>query len=98
MKITDLAKALAPECKIRYIGIRPGEKLHETLITADDGKYTVQTKDRFITYPGVVYHDIKKINGKPIPDSFEGYRSDNNDSWLSVEDLRKMMRKHEAVK
>jgi len=98
MKIIDLAKALAPKCKIKYIGIRPGEKLHETLIAPDDGKYTIQTKDRYITYPEVIYHNIRKIAGKRTPGSFEGYRSDNNDLWLSVDDLRKMMRRHESSK
>ena len=98
MKIVDLAKVINPNCTFDIVGIRPGEKLHETLITADDGKYTVQTKDRYITYPEVVYHKIKKITGTSALDSFEGYRSDNNDVWLSVEDLRKMMRKHEASK
>lgn len=98
MKIVDLARALAPECKIKYIGIRPGEKLHETLISTDDGRYTVQTKDRYITYPEVIYHKIKKIAGQSMPDSFEGYRSDNNDLWLSVDDLKNMMKGHEKSK
>ncbi len=93
MKIIDLARALAPGCAIKHIGIRPGEKLHETLITADDSRYTIQTKNMYITYPEVVYREVKKMAGNHLPDSFEGYRSDNNDRWLSIEDLKKLRTK-----
>jgi len=91
MKITDLARALAPHCQIKTIGIRPGEKLHEILITDDDARYTVDCPDRYIIYPEVVYGRRKKIAGKKLPGGFEGYRSDNNTAWLSVKELHHLV-------
>lgn len=91
MKITDLAKAICPQCKHTITGIRAGEKLHETLVPQDDGIHTYEYKDRFITYPYVVLHREKRNGGKPLGLDFDGYRSDNNTSWLSVQQLRKMV-------
>lgn len=90
MKITDLAKALAPECRIKVIGIRPGEKLHEILVLADDARYTEERKDRFITCPEVVFGKRQRLLKNTLPEDFQGYRSDNNDRWLSVDELKKM--------
>ena len=94
IKIVDLARAIAPNCKIKYIGIRPGEKLHETLVPGDDGPYTIEAKDRFVTYPAVIFNDIKRVAGKNCPGTFQGYRSDNNDRHLSIDDLKKMLEKN----
>jgi len=91
MKILDLAKAIAPKCKIKITGIRPGEKLHEVLIAADDARYTEERKDRFITCPGVVFGKNHRFLKKTLPDSFDGYRSDNNTEWLSAGALQKMI-------
>ena len=90
MKGIDLAKAICPECKQKIIGIRAGEKLQETLLTKDEGIHTYEYKDKFIIYPYVVNHNGKKKGGKPLGVEFEGYRSDNNTQWLSIEQLRKM--------
>lgn len=90
MKVTDLAKAICPDCKQEIVGIRAGEKLHETLVPADDGIHTYEYEDRFITYPYVVDHDERKDGGQPLDSTFEGYRSETNTNWLSVDDLRKM--------
>ncbi|MFA6635530.1 MAG: UDP-N-acetylglucosamine 4,6-dehydratase (inverting) [Candidatus Omnitrophota bacterium] len=90
MKVTDLAEAICPGCKKEIIGIRAGEKLHEALVPADDGIHTYEYEDRYITYPYVVTYGERKDGGRPLGPEFEGYRSDNNSLWLSVEDLRKM--------
>lgn len=91
MKVMDLADAICPGCKKEFIGIRAGEKLHETLVPEDDGIYTYEYKDKYITYPYVVEYANGKIDGgKPLKHGFTGYRSDNNTAWLSVNDLRKM--------
>ncbi len=92
MKIVDLARTIVPKCKFKIIGIRPGEKLHETLVPYDDARFTVERKDRFITCPEVVTGRGTKIKGKHLPDSFEGYRSDNNDKWLSVGELKRVVK------
>jgi UDP-N-acetylglucosamine 4,6-dehydratase/5-epimerase len=91
MKIIDLARALAPECGLEIIGIRPGEKLHETLVPADDAKSTIEKEDRFITCPEIVISRKNKHKGNCLAGDFLGYRSDNNNWWLTVEDLRKMI-------
>ncbi|MDP8259064.1 MAG: UDP-N-acetylglucosamine 4,6-dehydratase (inverting) [Candidatus Aadella gelida] len=91
MKVTDLANAICPECKQEIVGIRPGEKLHETMVPADDGIYTYEYEERYVTYPDVICHERKIIpGGKKLELDFDGYRSDNNDQWLSVDELKKM--------
>lgn len=90
MKVVDLAEAICPECKHEIIGIRAGEKLHESLVPKDDGIYTYEYEDRFITYPYVIDHKGRKDGGKPIGVDFNGYSSDNNTDWLTVDQLRKM--------
>ncbi len=90
MRIIDLAKVIAPECKLKIIGVRPGEKLHETLVPADDAFSTVEKEDRFITCPAVVFNKKNKHSGACLKDDFSGYRSDNNKRWLTVNELKKM--------
>lgn len=92
MKISDLAKAVSPKSRQKTTGIRPGEKLHEVLVPKDDGIYTYEYKDRFITYPYIVKHTKRKNGGKALDFGFDGYRSDNNPDWLSVDDLRNMIK------
>ena len=91
MKITDLAKCIAPGCNIKYIGIRPGEKLHEVMIPEDDARHAVEFDDFFIIQPQFPWW--KKENckeGYPLPDGFR-YSSDTNKQWLSMDELRKMV-------
>lgn len=95
MKIVDLAKVISPKCKFKIIGIRPGEKLHETLIPSDDARFTMEKRDRFISYPEVAFKGRNDIKGKCLPDSFEGYRSDNNNRWLSVADLKGLVKEED---
>jgi UDP-N-acetylglucosamine 4,6-dehydratase/5-epimerase len=92
MKIVDLAKALAPGCRIKVIGIRPGEKLHETLVPTDDAFSTLERKDRFITLPRIVFSKGNKHAGAFLKKDFSGYRSDNNTKWLTVKKLKKMVK------
>lgn len=93
MRVTDLAKAVAPDCKIKVVGIRPGEKLHEILISADDARDTIEKEDRFITLPDVLFRKRKKIiSEKRLAEDFEGYRSDNNIEWFTVEQLREILK------
>jgi UDP-N-acetylglucosamine 4,6-dehydratase len=91
MAITDLAEAVCPGCKTRVVGIRPGEKLHETLLPKDDGIYSYEYDNRFITYPYVVEHKGRRDGGRPLDDDFEGYSSDNNTKWYTIGQLRKMI-------
>ncbi|MEW5895422.1 MAG: UDP-N-acetylglucosamine 4,6-dehydratase (inverting) [Candidatus Omnitrophota bacterium] len=90
MKVTDLAKAICPDCKQEIIGIRAGEKLHETLVSEDDGLYTYEYENKFVIYPYVV-HKGQKQEGIPLDADFEGYRSDNNNQWFSIDQLRKVV-------
>lgn len=90
MKVVDLAEAICPECKHEVIGIRAGEKLHESLVPKDDGIYTYEYEDRFITYPYVIDHKDRKDGGKALGLDFKGYSSDNNTDWFTVNELRKM--------
>lgn len=91
MKITDLAKAVAPNAKIKEVGIRPGEKLHEILLSVDDARHTIELKDRYVTYPDVIQGKRLKIKGKNLAESFDGYRSDNNPDWITVKQLDKLI-------
>jgi len=94
IKITDLAKAICPECKQQIVGIRAGEKLHETLVAKDDSIHTYEYNDKFIIYPYVVLHKEKRDGRRPLGLDFDGYRSDNNTLWLSVGQLREMIEKN----
>ncbi len=92
MRVMELARAVAPKCKIEYVGIRPGEKLHETLISIDEARRGVEFDDMFIIQPA--QHRWKVIvrekEGKELPDGFV-YTSDRNDRWLTLEELGKMI-------
>ena len=92
MKMPDLARAIAPNLKIKEVGIRPGEKIHEQMITTADAPNTIELKDYYIILPQIdLEHIIHNYpNAKKVPDGFE-YHSGNNDRWLSVEDMRKLI-------
>lgn len=92
MHMPDLAKAIAPELKITEIGIRPGEKIHECMITKEDARNTIEKEGYYIILPDIQRKEIKQFyaNEKRVPDDFE-YSSGNNDRWLTVEDMRRLI-------
>jgi UDP-N-acetylglucosamine 4,6-dehydratase len=98
MKLIDLARAIAPKVKIEVIGIRPGEKLHEVLISEDEARSTVELTDMFVVQPTEAMwfvHDWKS-QGKPLPDGFR-YASDTNPQWLDLEGIQKFIAPFEKV-
>lgn len=93
MKITDLAKAIAPDCKHEMIGIRPGEKLHEILITKADARHTLEFNDFYIILPEYNWWNAANHReGQAINVDFE-YSSDQNEHWLSIEEMQKIITK-----
>jgi len=91
MKVIDLARAIAPECKTEIIGIRPGEKLHEAMIMEDDARHTVEFDNYYIIQPEFPWWSKKFVEGgKLLPDGFS-YTSDKNSEWLTVEQLYKLI-------
>jgi UDP-N-acetylglucosamine 4,6-dehydratase len=89
MRVTDMADALAPGCQRELIGIRPGEKVHELLVTEDESRHSYETDDGFVILPEHVSWDLRAVDGTPLPPGFR-YLSGDNDWWLSVEELREM--------
>ena len=90
MRIMDLATSVAPGCDVKLVGIRPGEKLHEVLISKDEARTTVELDDMFVIQPAHPwFRPPDWSRGRPLPDGFE-YRSDKNDQWLTCEQLLQM--------
>jgi len=93
MRITDLARVIAPECKVSVIGIRPGEKLHEVMITIDDGSQTLQFDTHYIIRPTLPFWSAEwhqSVASRSCPDRFY-YGSDNNTEWLDDSQLADMI-------
>ncbi len=92
MKVIDLAKALAPDLPYNLIGIRPGEKLHEILVTEDEARSTVDLGDRYVIEPSLGFWSRDNIHTgtTPVAESFE-YRSNVNKDWLTPETLAKLI-------
>lgn len=92
MRMPDLARAIAPDLPIKEVGIRPGEKIHEQMITKEDAHNTIEFKDFYIILPQIDLGNIdyKYPNAKKVAPDFE-YHSGNNDKWLTVEDMRKLI-------
>jgi len=91
MKVIDLAKALAPGCDIDIIGIRPGEKLHEALITEEDGRNTIRYRNMYVVLPNHSWWVRKNYNSARQMQEGFAYRSENNDSWLTRNDIIKLL-------
>jgi UDP-N-acetylglucosamine 4,6-dehydratase len=92
MNIMDLAKAIAPECKTEIVGVRPGEKLHEVMVTRDDARRTLEYKDHYVVQPDFQFWGSRfKCNGgNPLPEDFE-YNSETNPWFLTIDEMRKML-------
>ncbi len=92
-KVTDLAEAMLPGAKLKEIGIRPGEKLHEIMVTTEDSATTYEYDKHFIVYPQMTWNNRQQpdLSGKKVTDGFS-YSSDNNTEWLSVEDIRERLK------
>ncbi|MBB6671696.1 UDP-N-acetylglucosamine 4,6-dehydratase (inverting) [Cohnella nanjingensis] len=92
VKITDLARIIAPDCRMEFIGIRPGEKLHEAMITEDDARKTVEFDDYFIItpeFPGWL-EGQEGYGGVPLHERFS-YSSHTNTHWLTDEEIRQYL-------
>ncbi len=98
-KITNLAEAMAPGIKTKEIGIRPGEKLHEVMVTVEDSMTTFEYDKHYIIYPQMFWQESKRPNpsGKKVDDEFY-YSSGNNTEWLSVEQIRELLKDVELEK
>ena len=98
-KITDLAEAMMPGCEKPEVGIREGEKLHEIMVTVEDSMTTYEYDKHFIVYPQMVWNNRQKPNmtGKKVPEGFS-YSSDNNAEWLTVEEIRELLKTVELEK
>ncbi|OGO31869.1 MAG: UDP-N-acetylglucosamine 4,6-dehydratase (inverting), partial [Chloroflexi bacterium RBG_16_54_11] len=92
MKIIDLARAIAPEAALEVVGIRPGEKLHEVLISDDESRATVEVEDMYIVQPSpsAWFGHEWRGEGQALPAAFR-FGSDNNPNWLSVSQIRDMV-------
>jgi len=91
VKIVDLAMTIAPMCKIKIIGIRPGEKLHEVMISEDDSRNTLEFKDHYIVKPSFPWwNDKNHYGGKKVPNGFR-YASNTNKDWLEGKRLKKII-------
>lgn len=90
MNIMDLAQALAAGCQVETIGIRPGEKLHEVLISEDEARHTVELESMYVIKPCHPFWDESRWNeGMPLPEGFR-YCSDNNTQWLKGQELQRL--------
>ncbi|HHX45896.1 MAG TPA: UDP-N-acetylglucosamine 4,6-dehydratase (inverting) [Brevibacterium sp.] len=91
MKIVDLAQAVAPGAEMVEIGLRPGEKLHEEMISAEEGRRALRIGDRYVLQPDMAsWGYTPPAEGTPVPEGFH-YTSDNNDQWFSGEEMMSIL-------
>ncbi len=92
MKITDLAKAINPAVELRHVGIRPGEKIHEVMITREDARRTIEQDKYYIVQPEYTFYGARKvpIQGNPVAHDFE-YHSGNNADWLTIAEMKEIL-------
>lgn len=96
-RITDVAEAIAPECEIKVVGIRPGEKVHEEMITASDSFTTYDLGKYYVILPQKTTWKLEDFithfNAKKVKEGFN-YNSGENEEWLSVKGIRELIKKH----
>ena len=92
MRLVELAKAIAPELGIYESGIRPGEKIHEQMISAEDARHTFEFDNCYVIVLTAHWWKTrnKDFGGKPVPADFS-YNSGTNTQWLSIEDMRNLI-------
>jgi UDP-N-acetylglucosamine 4,6-dehydratase/5-epimerase len=97
MRIVDLARAMAPDCEIEQIGIRPGEKLHEVLLSEDEARHSLELDDHYVITPVHPWWKGQSVPaGRPLPVGFR-YTSDTNAEWLDIPQLHALVEEEEAV-
>jgi UDP-N-acetylglucosamine 4,6-dehydratase/5-epimerase len=98
MRLIDLAEAVAPGCVLEYIGIRPGEKLHEVLLSEDEARTAVEVDEMFIIKPSHPWWQKGNwVHARELPPGFR-YSSDSNEQWLSHEQLQELIEPGLALK
>ena len=91
MRLLDLAETVAPGCQVEYIGIRPGEKLHEVLVSEDESRQTLETEDMFVIQPSHPWWKSENwVNATPLAEGFR-YSSDTNERWLTRSELEELV-------
>jgi UDP-N-acetylglucosamine 4,6-dehydratase len=93
MRLMDLAEAVAPGCNVDFVGIRPGEKLHEVLISTDEARSTLEMDDMYLVQPPHPRFRSPDWRDGTLPEEF-AYASNTNEWWLSVDELREMAARH----
>jgi len=97
MRVIDIATALAPDAEHEVVGIRPGEKIHEILLTGDEARHSFEVDNGYVILPELASWPLRDVQGgRSLPDGFE-YSSDTNDRWLDVDELREMAAAVRAV-
>jgi UDP-N-acetylglucosamine 4,6-dehydratase len=91
MRLLDLAETVAPGCQVEYIGIRPGEKLHEVLVSEDESRQTLETEDMYVIQPAHPWWKSENwVSAKPLAEGFR-YSSDTNERWLTRRELEELV-------
>jgi FlaA1/EpsC-like NDP-sugar epimerase len=91
MKIVDLAQAVVPGAAMHNSGLRPGEKLHEEMISAEEGRRALRVGDRYVLQPDLAAWGYQPpSDGEPVADGFH-YTSDTNDQWFTIDEITKIL-------
>ena len=91
MRLVDLAETIAPGCEVEYVGIRPGEKLHEVLVSEDESRHTLETEEMFIIQPSHPWWKSENwVHAKRLAEGFR-YSSDTNERWLTRRELEELV-------